>query len=260
METFRLSEIVGLPVIVLDAGENVGKVKDLIFDLADKKLLALVFKPGRLGFSKAVPFDDIEKIGKDAVSVKSKKGFVKPKTFTSDHIVLGSKLMGSKAFCENGEMLGTLKELIICIDDGSIAEVETSRSWLDVISRGHTVFPGSAIKSAGNDTVVLMNEVKDEARQTGGVKEIFQAVASKSTKLVKGADSALASKEGKYALGKISSKTVKGTEDKIIVAKNQRIEEEHISQAKDQGKLHELALAAGLSSMKEKWDKLKEEN
>ncbi len=257
MKTFRLSEIIGLPILVVDVGENAGEVKDLVFDLVNKKILALILKPGGLSLSKAIPFDSIKKIGKDAISVESRDVFVKIKTLASERVAFGNKLVGSRAFCEDGEELGTLEDLVVCVDDGNIIEVEVSRNWLSTISQGYMVLPGSSIKSVGKDTILFSSGAENEARQTGGAKEMFQAAVSKSTRLSKNANLALISKETKYALGKVSGKTIKGAEGDIIVAKGQKIEEEHILRAKDEGKLHELALAAGFSFMKEKWSRIR---
>jgi len=260
VKMFKLREIIGLPILVLDTGENVGEAKDLVFELTDRKVLALILKSGLFGGSKAVLFDGIEKIGEDTVAVSNKRYLVKAKTIASERPVFGERLIGSKVFSEDGKKVGILEDVAINIDDGSIAEIEVSCGWLSDISEGLVALPGLFLKNVGKDFVIISSEFEKEAHQTGGAKDMFQSILSGGTKVAKGMNSALLSREAKYALGRVSVKTVKDAEGNTIVAKDQKIEEEHIMRAKSKGKLHELVLAAGLSSAKEKWAELKKKS
>jgi len=259
VKTFRSNEVLGLPVLIIGKGENAGEVKDLIFDFAEKRLSALVLKSSMLSSAKAVLFDDIVTIGKDGVCVKSRESLVRAKNLVQENAVCGAQLRNSKVFCEKGKELGILGELIISHSDGRIFEIEISRGVLADISEGFLVLSGSCIKSGGKDFILLERGSEEEASQTGGAKELLQAVLSSGAKVASSANTMLLSQEARFALGKNSGMTIKDDKGDIMVVKGQKIEEEHIVRAKNEGKLHEFALAAGLSSVKNRWSVLKGE-
>ena len=66
----RARDIVGLPVLELSSGNQVGWVQDIVFDSEQEQVIGLILE-GKHFFQseKGIPFKSIVSVGKDALTV-----------------------------------------------------------------------------------------------------------------------------------------------------------------------------------------------
>lgn len=249
----KASQTLGLVVIALDDGQKVGEVKDLVLDADGMRLRAVTVRhPGILGRERAIFFEDVEAIGEDALTIRSRQALVSKKALMKS---VGRKapLLNAAVLTESGERLGEISDFTIDLKAGSIEELEVSRGLLKDITGGMMVVSARDILTIGANVVIVSAGVEKKSR--GGIEETLARMGARARLIRR--DATL--KEEEYCLGKVAGRTIKGGGNEVIIGHGEVIGKEHIEAAKAEGKLHELALAAGLAVAKEAWDELKGE-
>jgi uncharacterized protein YrrD len=157
----KASKLKGMPVVSLAGGAQLGSVADVLFDIADLRVSALVLsaKSGEA----LLPFGSIRSIGSDAVTVESAEqtqGVGGQSTSSTVH-GLGD-LMSLSAVNAEGTLLGKVRDLEINEQDGRLTGLEVHRGGiLGLGGKGYTVAP-SAIRNIGPKLVTV-----DMPAQTG---------------------------------------------------------------------------------------------
>ena len=121
LELKKSTEIIGLSVISIQEGKQLGVVKNLIIDATSKAIAALIVEDGNwyLG-AKALPFPSISGIGEHAITTNSEKDILDISAF--DHLLSAEiQVIGSIALSDKGNLLGQVYEITID-DSGTIAE------------------------------------------------------------------------------------------------------------------------------------------
>ncbi|MDI6690025.1 MAG: PRC-barrel domain-containing protein [Actinomycetota bacterium] len=249
----RVSDILDLPVVVLEEGKEIGKVKDVIFDPENMTLrvIAIGIK-GLLGGVKFVLYEKVESIGENALILPNRDVLIPSKKAPEIKNLMEKKLgiLNTPVLTRAGTRLGEVSDVIIHADSGALRELEVTRGWVKDITRGRSGIPATMLVSVGEDAVIVSDEVQEESF---GLKEALEHLAKSAAKTKKGIDRVLGEKEEAYCLGKMAGMTIKDDQDRIIIAKGEIISEEHVCKAKERGKLHELALSVGFSLAQEKW-------
>lgn len=117
-QLIKASELVGLPVVSVDGGEDIAEIKDVVFDGTAHKLIGFTLnKRGwfRGSLRQDLPADSISAIGPDAVMVASAGDLEEPAdspaALSGDaptHAVLGSRVLSS-----DGSDLGEVTDVVI---------------------------------------------------------------------------------------------------------------------------------------------------
>lgn len=139
---FRINDLIDLPVIDSMSARKLCSIKDVIIDIREYRVHALVCREKVLGRSlEAMPFKNVESISQNGIWVKgsfshmcSRSLLTKQKRLKSYQHVLG-KLVRS----HEGESLGVIRDILFDTDTGIIKAYELSEGYIDDFLRGRHI-------------------------------------------------------------------------------------------------------------------------
>ncbi len=154
---YKASEVIGLPVLDLQAGHERGVVRDVLFDedwtfqglLVEIKAM---FRRGRF-----IPSESIQAIGDDYVTIAD-EGAMSPLEGT-DHLVgvkAGSfHMLGKPLITANGHRLGQIEDVYFRTEFGSLVGYEVSDGLLADLMEGRKAVKHLDRATIGEDAVIL---------------------------------------------------------------------------------------------------------
>lgn len=263
----RLSQLSGMPVITLETGKRLGRARDVLFDPASGKLDAITLEePGFFGANRGfILAQDIRSMSKDAIMIDSARLVKRVRNAPSEQAIVskGVPLIGKTVVTEEGTILGTLSDVLINPECGCAEEYEVSSGTLQDMQVGRRSFPVPKALVVGRDALVVPNYIEGEMREQppGGLAGTYQETRAGALSAwdrvtlwwnrTRGqASTATQEREAEFALGKIAGSPVTDDMDNLIVDEGELITESTIVQARAAGKLHQLALSAGVGSTK----------
>lgn len=152
-------EIIGLPLIDISTGTELGVVKVCLFSLDEKRLLGFII--GDRGHSEhrfGLALDDVRSIGQDSITVEAVECLVK---FDDVSLTLGDAstnellAVGKRVVTESGRDVGTVKDAVIDIVTGSVIGYEVSESVIQDILQGRNFISSESITTVGDEVVVV---------------------------------------------------------------------------------------------------------
>jgi len=152
------AEVVGLPVVEIDSGRVIGRVKDLVFDLGHGRLESLIVQAGRSEVR--LPFDQVHSLGESAVTVGAEVRF--------EPVEGGSKAaaaatacvapMGKRILSREGRVLGLVDDVIFDADSGAVWGYQVSAGLLVDFVEGKKAVPLTDELIVGPDSVVVAED------------------------------------------------------------------------------------------------------
>ena len=255
-------ELMGMPVISIEKGEEVAKIHDIIYNAEQGRLIGFFVTRGGGLFSSGESFylgaDDLHALGEDAVTVDTAQVLTPLKGISKSPVEeAGQPVLGKRLLTEGGKFLGNVEDVLVERETRRVVAYEVSGGlWQDMM-RGQSDVPVSRVTTIGKDVVVVPDIVEDQVMEpTGGLiataetaKEkaaaAYETAAEKVEQVRTEVSTALEDKEARYALGKTAGRDVKDDAENIIVREGEVITEEHIRVATAANKMHAVAVAAG---------------
>ncbi|MBN1934395.1 MAG: PRC-barrel domain-containing protein [Anaerolineae bacterium] len=155
-------DLIGMPIITMNLGENIGKVKDVLIDPTKLELAALVL-PSK-AFSKdtmVVPCTVIHVFGRDVILVKSNEAMVRDNTLHGVASLLStSKLKGRPIATEKGVKVGILNDIIID-GVGQIVGYDLARVFVKGPVAQSKRVPTRITRSIGPDMIIVDSQQID---------------------------------------------------------------------------------------------------
>lgn len=233
----KRSEILDLSVICIDEGIDFGKVKELIIDPEEGRVVYLIVDDGDwyLG-AKLLQFGDILGIGRDAVTTQTIKNI---KEIREDDEVLGLvkkgiKIIGSKIYSQSGEYIGLVEEFYIDEKDGAIIKC--------ILDGGGAEIASSSIITYGKTVIVVQDDLQnnilkgsDKRVESFSLDQLDGDVDSEPVNIFE-------SRQRQFVLGRRATKTIKDKEGQAIVLEGQIIDEYIVEKVSTAGKLVELTM------------------
>jgi uncharacterized protein YrrD len=114
----RATDVIGLPVVTIDRGEDIAEIKDVVYGTAEAELLG--FTLNRRGFlgrplASVLPWANVSALGRDAVMIESadalalsSDAFATTVEASSDRSVLGDDVL-----TDTGVRLGKVTDVIL---------------------------------------------------------------------------------------------------------------------------------------------------
>lgn len=157
MEPRDANELMSMPVMATAAGQEIGRVKDVLFDPSSHSLLGLMV--ASTGGPESVMFlqrQRIKGIGQDAVTVDGVSALQPFSTAGRAREVVesGIHLRGANVLTEGGDSVGKIDKVLVN-EDGSIASYQVAKGVLGFASRRE--IPPSEVVSIGEDAVIVSN-------------------------------------------------------------------------------------------------------
>jgi uncharacterized protein YrrD len=170
----KSKNIIGKPLITIQHGEMIGRVKDVLID-PDRYEIAALVVPGKLLSRKTMvlPRHQVHVFGTDAILVKSNEVMVRDDTLenVSSLIAVRKQIRGQAAVTEQGLRIGIVGDVLID-EKGRMVSYALSR----VFVKGHIaeskVIPLSFTRTLGPDVIIvdssaLSAEVSDNEDGSG---------------------------------------------------------------------------------------------
>ena len=122
----RATELMGLPIVTLDTAAAIGEVRDVLFDPARSRVVALTVRgrgllsPPLLGL---LPTGSVSSIGRDAVMVATAESLVRQRDGMSSAVDEQIEVLGKEVVTDGGGMLGNVIDVVLEVDRGEAAVV-----------------------------------------------------------------------------------------------------------------------------------------
>jgi len=144
----------GLAVVSLQEGTKLGRVEQALFDLVGRQLRAVEVR-GEAG-TFVVPFEQIEHVGSDAITVVSSQVTQTPAGGSPAGTLLGLHALGKlKVVDDTGTFLGTIGAIEFDAADGRVTQLSAHKGG--ILGKGGTTTPiaASAILMVGAELVTV---------------------------------------------------------------------------------------------------------
>lgn len=156
----RGREIIGLPVIKLSNGKELGVVADLAWNHEQRKMKAIALDTGGvISRPDIIPFNHIF-IGRNAVTVDDESLAGEGADSCGDRSI--SAVGGVLVVTDTGRNLGTLQDLVLRDDGSSLIGYEVSNGIVGDFISGRDVLLPEAVLAWGNEAVVVRDAVVKE--------------------------------------------------------------------------------------------------
>lgn len=156
-----LKAILGLPVISVKEGAELGKIRDFLIDSDKRHITYLLIDDGKwYKGAKVLLYTDIIAIGTDAITIKS--------TFNVHYFLdveeaqvladKGINIANTKAYTERGICLGNIQEFYIDIDTGAIVgcQLEDIKD-----TKENCIIPISKVMTFGKNIIIVADDIEN---------------------------------------------------------------------------------------------------
>lgn len=278
----KSTEILGLSIISIGEGKELGTAKDIVVDAAKGEVAAIVVEDGKwyLG-AKILPFTMIQGIGEYALTIESSTAVVPLSSLAdiTDLLDKDVRVKETKVLTKGGKMQGQVIEIIIDEQSGKITGCE-----IKLVDGETAIVPAERVITFGKDVLVICdeNEVNATRVQSAAPESDASPVAQPQPEIPAPAPAAEApevpvtvtqppveqtppsepetafvnesqtkedlskkfdEKHRKFVLGKKSTRRIEADNGELIVDQGGEITDEIITKAKNTGKFIELTMS-----------------
>lgn len=180
----KSKHLINLPVISLQEGQRIGRVKGLVVDPSRKSVAALILEEkGLFKEQKFIPFSNVHSVGENAVTIE--RGAIIQKGTTLPEIVKFYKdkidVIGSRIVMESGTIIGQVNEYYIEIQDGKIAGLEISTGIINDLMEGKAYLNSDFIRTLGKQVTVCTDDsINNLIKNNDGMQESVRSLAGKA--------------------------------------------------------------------------------
>lgn len=184
----KSKQFLGIPVISLEEGQQVGTIKGLVINPTLKNVAALIIdQKGWFREQKFVPYSKVHSTGEDAVTIdrvnRVEKGVSLPeilKLFKDRVTIIGSRLV-----TENGTALGVVEEFYVDLQTGDIVGLEFSGGTVNALLKGSAFLDINYVRTFGNNVVVCNDSALNNiVRMEGGLQEALKSIRENTEQLL----------------------------------------------------------------------------
>jgi len=244
-------DILGLPVISISEGTELGTAKSIVINPAQGAIAALVIDDGKwyLG-AKLLPFAAITGLGDSAITVESASCVV-PVSGAPDLeklLAAGVTGIGAKVLTKTGRIQGKVTEIVVDAAGKIVScEVEEAGGEISHIptQRGFTFAKDGVIVAEG-DAPVAVTAKTVETPTAAPVAAPVGKETSKAAEVPPANDDSakrFEDKQRKFLLGKKANRRIETDNGVVIVEQGGEITEEVIQKAKLANKFVELSMS-----------------
>jgi uncharacterized protein YrrD len=249
------AQIIGLPIISISDGEQIGKVKTLVINPEKGSLDFLTVEQEDVQLSlKAIPFKKVVGIGEFAITVENVHDVIDLSEIPIANQLVNKqiRIKNTKAMTRKGQLLGEVTEFFVNEETGEIIGVELR------VGDRQAVLPAAAILTYGKDILVVSEDAPqsllDEARllisqQEKAAEDLsdeqtapeeVSAWHSNIEAMVEEAENiealqALREKQIALLKGKRVTKDIFDKNGNVLLASGTVLTEEHIQKAQEEG-------------------------
>ncbi|WP_051688245.1 PRC-barrel domain-containing protein [Desulfofalx alkaliphila] len=183
----KSKQLVGMPVISLAEGQQIGRVKELVINPDSKSIAALVIEQrGWFKEQKFIPYGKVHSVGSDAITIDQSSN-VQKGSGLPDIVKLTKDKHGviqAKVVAENGKLLGVVEEFYLDTDKGAIVGLELSGSFIDGLISGRAFLDMAFVQTIGRELLIAGNDAADNLiKVDGGLSETMKTIKDTGSSL-----------------------------------------------------------------------------
>jgi uncharacterized protein YrrD len=175
----KRDSLLGLPVICVKTGKNIGKVVDIAFKPGKKKIEGLVITVhGLLQRKKYIPLGQIRTIGQNAVIIEEAVSDESIYSGFYNHAreQYGGHIVGYQLVSGDGQEIGQISDIILNPNDGTVEGYEVSKGIIEDIVDGRSILPYDISNSVTDDAVIVSIEQTNQMKSYNkGIKSMLSA-------------------------------------------------------------------------------------
>jgi len=234
----KREDILGLPIMSISEGENVGKVQDMVVNPKEGTVDYLLINDEDWYMEKKVlPFKDVEGIGEFAVTTENKAKITPVSSQPSAVELLKENIMvtGARVITSKGKLLGRTGDFYINEETGKI----TGCDLIPVNSQGpQSVIPAEKVLTYAREFIVV-----DSSAEKNLIKENTgnSTMQYRSGSTQNDAFSLFNNRQKNYLLGRKVGKRITGKSGEIIAEEGDIITEKLLERVEAADKFLELS-------------------
>ncbi|HEY5586570.1 MAG TPA: PRC-barrel domain-containing protein [Ruminiclostridium sp.] len=258
----KSKEIIGLPIISISDGSEVGKVKTVIIN-AEKGAIDYVVVDGGIQIlsAKVIPTEFVLGIGEYALTIENEDAIndISKIPAAIDLLQKNIQVKGTKVLTKKGRLIGEIGDFYIDEEDNSsIIGLEYIADITQEIIR---IIPRNSVITFGKKLVVVKEDVEstllDSAVQLitldedsefekkyseDSLRDVFNNIPEEKEIQSSVVSDMMQMKHRDYLNGKIATKTIYDSEGSVLIEENTLIDDNVFDIAKKSGKVIELVM------------------
>lgn len=163
----RAQDVIGLPVLALDTGEELGCVRDILCDQEWRVLGVLLQEEGWFQSGLYIPLEKIHAVGEDCLTVEGQDAAVSMHDLIASDtvgLVTGkSRLKGKTVYTASGEQLGTIEDVYFSQDWEKLVAYELSNGWITDVKEGRKRLPAPPSVIIGENNLIVPDAARIQA-------------------------------------------------------------------------------------------------
>ncbi|MFZ5634639.1 MAG: PRC-barrel domain-containing protein [Bacillota bacterium] len=176
----KSKQFLGMPVISLEEGQQVGAIKGLVVNPTLKSVAALIIEQkGWFREQKFIPYSKVHSTGEDAITIdrvnRVEKGVSLPeilKLFKERVNITGSRLVA-----ENGTVLGVVDEYYVDLQTGDIVGLEFSGGTVSNLLKGSAFLDINYVRTLGTNVIICSDSaINNIVKMDGGLQETLRTI------------------------------------------------------------------------------------
>lgn len=253
----KTKEIIGLPIISILDGVEVGKVKTVIINAEKGAIDYVVVDSGiQILSAKVIPTEYVLGIGEYALTIENEDAIndISKIPAAIDLLQKNIQVKGTKVLTKKGRLIGEIGD--IYIDEENNCSILGLEYIADITQKSIRIIPRDSIITFGKNLVVVKDDVEstllDNATQLVGehldsekknYKEDLIDYASEETEVQSAAvSSMMEAKHREYLNGKFTSKAIYDSVGNVLIDEDTLIDDAIFDIAKNNGKVIELVM------------------
>lgn len=184
----KSKKFLSLPVVSLDEGKEIGRVRGLVINPQNAEVAALIVQVG--GFfteQKVVPYPNVVSAGSNALTIQKANNAEKLTSLPQivNLVKESVQLRGSRVITEGGTALGYVDEFYVDPATGKIAAYEISANLADGFIKGKAVLPAQEVRTIGKDVLVVHNGAEETlTRGEGKLSESLKNIKESTNRVI----------------------------------------------------------------------------
>lgn len=155
----KASSLKGIAIVDLSTAERIGRATELVIDVQKRLVLGIEIRGDKFSGPQVVLVDKIHSFGRDAVTISDTSGFTERANIES---LQGKptldEFIGTKIVTEGGDLLGSVKDLMLSDDGRQILEYEYSGGGFGrLFGLGTKRLPATANQRYGKSLLTVPN-------------------------------------------------------------------------------------------------------
>lgn len=155
----RAMDVLGLPIISLGTGEEIGVINDILCDMEWRKLGVVVRDGSWFRSGAYIPSDKINAVGEDFLTVESKDAITSMQSVLKQDTIgflTGKwKLKGKPVLTRNGDFLGSVEDVYFSLNWEKLVACELSQGWIVDLTEGRKRLPITPTLVLGKNGLIV---------------------------------------------------------------------------------------------------------